>query len=250
MIVTWPLALFIFFIQLFSYTVKGLVGFGNPLISSPLLSMRLDNVLITPGTLLLDTPINGYIAWKNRRSFSWRAILPILLMNLLGVVPGALLLRSSLPWVLKTLLGLVVTALGLEMATRARRKAPAGEVVFWKQAVVAVLSGACAGLFGINMFLVAYLERTAKDYNAFKGSLCFLFLGENVFRLCVYLAGGLMTTQALLFGAATLPAAALAMVLSNLLAPRLDETKLKHGAIVLFILGGVSIIIKSVVFHT
>ena len=107
------IALFIFCAQFLAYTIKGLIGFGNPLISAPILSMRLDNIVITPGTLLLDCPVNGYITWKNRHSFQWRKILPLLLANLCGVIPGALLLRFSLPWVIKTLLGIVVVFLGL-----------------------------------------------------------------------------------------------------------------------------------------
>ena len=58
---TLSTALFIFAAQLLAYLVKGLIGFGNPLISAPILSMSLDNVVITPGTLLLDCPVN---AWK------------------------------------------------------------------------------------------------------------------------------------------------------------------------------------------
>ena len=111
---------FIFAVQLISYTIKGLIGFGNPLISGPLLSMRLDNVLITPGTLLLDCPVNAWITWKNRRSFQWRRIAALLGANLLGVIPGTLLLQYSMPWVLKTCLGVVVVALGVEMATRGK----------------------------------------------------------------------------------------------------------------------------------
>ena len=42
----------------------------------------------------------------------------------------------------------------------------------------------------------------------------------------------------------------LAMGLAAWLGPRLEEEKLQKGAIVLFLLGGVSIIVKSVVFHT
>ena len=45
-------------------------------------------------------------------------------------------------------------------------------------------------------------------------------------------------------------AAVLAMGLAAWLGPRLEEEKLQKGAIVLFLLGGVSIIVKSVVFHT
>ena len=55
---------------------------------------------------------------------------------------------------------------------------------------------------------------------------------------------------ALLFGAASVPAAALAMALAGALGPRMREERLQKGAIALFLLGGVSIIIKSIVFHT
>ncbi len=240
----------ILFAQVLGYTVKGLIGFGNPLISAPLLSMRLDNVVITPGSLIMDIPINAYLTWKNRRCFDWRQVMPMLLAVIAGAVPGILLLRLSLPWILKTLLGLVVVFLGAEMALRRHRPARPREPNPWVRALVAFLSGVCAGVFGINMFLVAYLERTAKDYSAFKGSLCFLFLGENLFRFAVYAASGMMAKEVLLFGALSLPAGAVGMLLSGLLGPRLDEEKLKAAAVGLFILGGVSIIVKSVVFHT
>ena len=134
---------FIFLAQCLAYTVKGLIGFGNPLISAPLLSMRLDNIVITPGTLLLDCPVNGYITWKNRRSFQWRRILPLLLANLCGVIPGTLLLRFSLPWIIKTALGIVVIFLGLEMATRNLRPVRAGRDFPWLRLVVAFFP-ACA----------------------------------------------------------------------------------------------------------
>ena len=242
--------LFIFLIQLLAYTVKALIGFGNPLISGPLLAMKLDNVVITPGTLLLDCPVNAWITWKNRRSFQWRRILPLLLANMCGVIPGTLLLRFSLPWIIKALLGVVVIFLGLEMAARSRRPSRQGKDRPWLRLAVSFLSGACSGLFGINMFIVAYLQRTAKDYSEFKGSMCFLFFGENVFRLCTYALGGLLTREVLVFGLVSVPAAGLAMFLAGKLGPRLDEKKLQKAAIVLFILGGVSIIVKSLLFHT
>lgn len=244
-------ALFIFSAQLLAYTVKGLIGFGNPLISAPILSLGLDNAVITPGTLLLDCPVNAWITWKNRRSFQWRRILPLLAANFCGVIPGTLLLRFSLPWVIKTVLGVVVVFLGLEMATRSLRPVrPDRKDRLWLRLAVSAFSGVSAGLFGINMFIVAYLQRTAKDYSEFKGSMCFLFLGENLFRLTTYAVTGLLTGEVLFFGLASLPAAALAMVLCGWLGPRLEEGKLQKGAVVLFLIGGVSIIFKSVVFHT
>ena len=248
---TLSTALFIFAAQLLAYLVKGLIGFGNPLISAPILSMGLDNVVITPGTLLLDCPVNAWITWKNRRSFQWLRILPLLAVNLCGIIPGTLLLRFSLPWVIKTVLGVIVVFLGLEMSTRNLRSIrPEREDWPWLRLVVSAFSGVSAGLFGINLFIVAYLQRTARDYDEFKGSMCFLFFGENAVRLVVYAVTGLLTRQVLLFGLASLPAAVLALALAAWLGPRLEEGKLQKGAIVLFLLGGVSIIVKSVVFHT
>ena len=248
---TLSTALFIFAAQLLAYLVKGLIGFGNPLISAPILSMGLDNVVITPGTLLLDCPVNAWITWKNRRSFQWLRILPLLAVNLCGIIPGTLLLRFSMPWVIKTVLGVIVVFLGLEMATRNLRSIrPEREDRPWLRLVVSAFSGVSAGLFGINLFIVAYLQRTARDYDEFKGSMCFLFFGENAVRLVVYAVTGLLTRQVLLFGLASLPAAVLALALAAWLGPRLEEGKLQKGAIVLFLLGGVSIIVKSVVFHT
>ena len=153
----------IFAAQFIAYTIKGLIGFGNPLISSPILAMRLDNVVITPGMLFADCPINAYIAWKNRKAFQWRKILPLLIANMLGAIPGTLLLRFSLPWIIKTLLGIVVVVLGLEMATRSLRPVRQGRERPWTRLAVAFFSGICAGLFGINMFLTAYLQRSAND---------------------------------------------------------------------------------------
>ena len=211
----------------------------------------LDNVVITPGTLLLDCPVNAWITWKNRHSFQWRKILPLLAANFCGVIPGTLLLRFSMPWVIKTVLGLVVVLLGLEMATRSLRPVkPDRKDRPWLRLAVSAFSGVCAGLFGINMFIVAYLQRTARDYSEFKGSMCFLFFGENAVRVVTYLVTDLFTGPVLPFALASVPAAVLAMGLAAWLGPRLEEEKLQKGAIVLFLLGGVSIIVKSVVFHT
>ena len=80
--------------------------------------------------------------------------------------------------------------------------------------------------------------------------MCFLFFGENAVRVVTYLVTVLFTGPVLLFALASVPAAVLAMGLAAWLGPRLEEEKLQKGAIVLFLLGGVSIIVKSVVFHT
>lgn len=241
------MVLFAFTVQTLGYVVKGLVGFGNPLIAAPLLSMKLDNAIITPGTLLLDTPINAFIAWKNRDQFQWRQVVPLLLAVLAGVVPGVLLLKQSFPWVLKAALGVLVLGLGVEMATREQRKQGAQQR--WGSLLVAFVSGICAGLFGINMLIIAYLERTAQNYSAFKGSLCFLFLAENLFRMMAYGAAGMITVDVLILGAITVPAAGLGVLAGMALARHLPEKQMRCCVVTMFLLSGISILVKAVVFQ-
>ena len=248
---TWDIALVIFLIHFFGYIIKWVIGFGTPLVSAPLLSMRLDNALITPGSLVPDFCINTYISWKRRKLLDLRQILPLLIVLLAGVIPGTWLLRFSMPWVIKTVLGIVVLFLGLEMATRNLRPVRPGRKDHPAvRYLVAFFSGMCAGLFGINMFLVAYLQRTAKDYDEFKGSICFLFLGENLFRTGLYLCTGLLNRSSLCFSLISLAAAFCAARLARLLSPHISGERLQKLSIVFFLLGGVSIIVKSVLLHT
>lgn len=46
-----PLILYIFISVTIAFIIKGLVGFGDPLLSTPLLSVYLPNSTITPGLL-------------------------------------------------------------------------------------------------------------------------------------------------------------------------------------------------------
>ena len=58
---TLELGILIFVAQFIGYIIKGLVGFGNPLIANPVMAMRIDNKFITPGVLPVDTCVNIYM---------------------------------------------------------------------------------------------------------------------------------------------------------------------------------------------
>lgn len=167
---TLSTALFIFAAQLLAYLVKGLIGFGNPLISAPILSMGLDNVVITPGTLLLDCPVNAWITWEKP------AQLPV--AEDPAVAGGQLLRRDP-----RHAAAALFHALGHQNRAGRRRGAfragdghplpAAGEAGRkdrpWLRLAVSAFSGVCAGLFGINMFIVAYLQRTARRLQRVQG---------------------------------------------------------------------------------
>ena len=231
-----PLILYVFVSIALAFIIKGLVGFGDPLLYTPLLSVFLPNSTITPGLLPVSLVLNARVVWKNRNHFSPRLVLPIAAFVMLGIIPGTLLQYGS-PSALKLLLGLVIIAMGVEMLTR---KPGTGKPSALLRSVMSFLSGVTAGLFGIDLLFLAYLERVSQRREEFRGNVCFIFILEGIFRTVLYLWSGMFTTQSLLLSLISLPAALLGMWVGSLLDRRVSD-RLSHRFIIyVFILGGVS----------
>lgn len=244
---TGSLALYIFITVTCAFVVKGLAGFGDPLISNPLLSMRLDNKDISPSLLPVSLLLNAYIVYKNRQNFRFGVVASIAGWVLLGIIPGTMLLKVGAPWALKVVLGILIIGLGVEMLTRDKAKQLTPNPVL--KAMMCFLSGMTAGLFGINLLFLIYLERATTDRNAFRANTCFVFLLENIFRTCVYIYTGIFTLFTLQITAVTVPAAACGMFIGGMIDRRIAEKNIRKLIIYVFILGGVSTLVKALLLH-
>ncbi len=236
--------IYIFLIQLCAFIVKGIAGFGDPLISSPLLSIFLDNRQISPMNLCVQLPINSYIAWKNRKVLSVKKVLPIVVAIMIGIIPGTMLLRYSSALWLKVVLGVIIIGISIEMATRNNAK----EIKYNKYVmmIISFFSGMCGGIFGINLFFVAYLERTMKDRNEFRGSICFVFLFDNVFRFISYYVTGIINIELVPLVLASVPGVLGGMLLARIIDNKLNDKLVKKAVITMFFLGGISTVVNAV----
>ncbi len=240
---TFPLAVYSFLIIMIAYIVKGLVGFGDPLLSNPLLAMWLDNKDITPALLPVSLLLNAVIVWKNLRSIRFLTVAPIVVWVMLGTIPGTLLLKVSAPWILKAILGVFVMGLGVEMLMRRENSAERPNAFL--QAVICFASSMMGGLFGINLLFLIYLERTAKGREELRGSVCFVFFVENVFRMIVYGFNGVFTPLSWQLAALSIPAALIGMSIGDLIDRCIDEIRIRRIIIYMFILGGLSVLVKA-----
>ena len=241
------LLLYAFFCCLIAFILKGIAGFGDPLVSTPLLSVLLPNRTISPSLLPVTFFLNLCIVIRNRNRFRKDIVLPITFFVLCGTIPGTLLLKYGSPTVLKLLLGLLITGLGIEMLSRsagdkAQKKKAQNRLLC---ALLSFTSGICAGLFGINLLFLAYLERVVKDRDTFRFCTCFVFLFENLFRLLLYVAGDLFTEKTLLLSAVMLPASLIGMQIGSLLDRKISNKASQKIIILLFIAGGISTLIHS-----
>lgn len=244
--ITVGFAVFLFFVQFISYFVKGLAGFGDPLISNPCLSMTSMTMdQITPMNLLMNWPLNLYIAVKNRKAFSMRQCAPMIICILIGLVPGIACLKYGQSQVVKALLGLVIVFCGFEMLTRKESATHHGNPIV--MALVSIASGFTAGMFGINLFFVAYIERTGYvNRNQFRGQMCFIFFIENTIRLLLYIFVYKMYTLLILklavisaFGVAS------GMFVGSRVDRRLSDKSIHKFIMIVFIVAGLSTLIKA-----
>lgn len=246
--ITIGFALFLVAVQFGSYFVKGLAGFGDPLISNPMLSMTtLQNNQITPMNLLLNWPLNFYIAFKNRKNFSIKSTLPMIVCILIGMIPGLLLLKYAASWILKAALGLLIIVCGVEMLTRKESVKTSGNPVI--MALVSVASGFTAGLYGINLFFVAYIERTGYvNRGQFRGQMCFIFFIENTIRLLIYIFTGFYTFDIVKLACISVIGVAGGMFLGSQVDSKISEATVRRVITIVFIFAGISTFVKALIF--
>lgn len=236
-------------VEFICFFIKGLAAFGDPLISNPVLSMFIDNRVISPMNLFLQAPVNAWISWKNRKNFSIRNALFMLVFILCGIIPGTFLLKYAASWILKVCLGILVLGIGAEMMSRNRIKQPVRQNRFI-MALVSFCSGITAGLYGINLFFVAYVERTTADRSAFRGNVCFIFFIENVVRIIIYSVMGIFTKYILLLTLIVLPGMVLGFLLGSRIDQKLSEATIRRIIMVMFMAGGFIILLKALIWKT
>jgi uncharacterized membrane protein YfcA len=161
---------------------------------------------------------------------------------------GNPVLKYATSWILKVFLGVLVLGIGLEMITRNRAK-PTKENRLVLM-IVSFFSGLSSGLYGINLFFVAYIERTTKDRAAFRGSVCFIFLIDNIVRLMLYMATGIFTKYILTLSLIAFPGMLAGFFLGSKVDAKLSETAIRRIIITMFMLGGLSILVKALFWRT
>lgn len=241
--------LFFFFAAALAFFVKGVTGFGNTLVMTPLFSFVAPNRLTTPVDLLLGLPANAYMAFRERKHISVKIVVPLSLLLIVGIIPGAFLLKTGNDWALKSALGIAVAAMAVEMALR--RPGGAGERRVHPAALafIGIVSGVLCGLYGIGALLVAYVSRTTDTMGAFRANLCCVFFIENIFRLGIYLFTGIMSAEALLLSLALLPAAGLGLFLGIKAGARLNQATAKKAVVALLVASGAVLFVSNAFFH-
>ena len=161
-----------------------------------------------------------------------------------GTLPGVFLLKNGDDRMLKIVLGILILCLGVEMLTRDRRKAPR-ERKRWVTWALAALAGMLMGTFGIGAVMVVCVERLTDNPRAMRGTLCTVFLADNVIRTIMYAATGVLTAEVALTALKLLPMMILGLLGGMTLAGRLPDKTVLRLIIVMLMLTGASLALTN-----
>ena len=84
-----------------------LCGFANTMVFDSILGFAVNNVNISPIELILGFPTNIILAWQNRKKLDYKVWVPIVILILMGSIPGALLLKEVNAKGLKIFFGII-----------------------------------------------------------------------------------------------------------------------------------------------
>lgn len=235
---------------LISYLVKGLCGFANTLVFSSILSFSVDNIAISPVDLILGFPANVVLTWRNRRKLKWKIWAPVAILVLLGSIPGIFLLQKGGAKLIKVLFGAAVIVIGIEMlyheySREKTNKAGAPEATRGDKILLTLIgpiSGVLCGLYGVAALLAVYMRRVTDNDSSFKANMCAVLVTENIFRIMVYWATGILSLQSVRQAVLLAPAMLAGLWFGIKCSDRLNESAVKKVIIIMLLLSGASLI--------
>lgn len=239
-IVLWIIAVFI------AFFVKGVCGFANTLVFSSIMSFGTNNINISPVDLLIGIPPNAILVWKNRRKVDPRICVPLSLLVVAGVIPGALFLKNVDVTSVKILFGIVVVIIGFQILFQEffMKKQETGKPNPVVMVILGLVSGIMCGLFGIGAILAAYVNKVAADTDSFKGNMCVVFLIDNIVRFIFYTIWGILTVESYKTALVLLIPMIAGLMSGMLIGKRINERVMKLIVVIMLVISGAALIVN------
>ena len=228
-----------------AYFIKGLCGFANTLVFTTILSFGTPNVNISPIDLLIGYPTNLILTWENRKKLDSKVYLPLIVLVIIGSIPGVFMLKNVNTSIIKLIFGVVVIVLGLEMLLREYSK-DSGKSSRILLAIIGVASGVLCGLFGVGALLAAYVSSVTDDSQSFKGYISAVFFVDNTFRIILYSTLHILTLDTLKRGLILIPFVLIGLIAGMKCSSIMNKNLAKKITALLLVISGISLVIKNI----
>lgn len=229
-----------------AYTVFGLTGFGSSITAMPLLACLFPIRTAVPIMLIFDLCTGLLLGLNNRTIVNRKELVRLVPFMLAGMGVGVTLLVNAPERALLFVLGVFVLAYSAwSLLVRISRE-PIGAL--WS-APLGMAGGVFTALFGTGgPIYTIYLTRRIEDTRALRATISSLIVFSGLARLVLFTGVGLYDQGNLLRLALwLLPCALLGLFIGSRLHHRIPAQRVVQLVWVILILGGGSLIWRSVV---
>lgn len=228
-----------------AFFIKGLCGFANTLVFDTILGFGVNNVNISPVELVLGYPTNVILTYKNRKYIDKNIVIPLIIVVILGSLPGAFVLRYVNANIVKMIFGVMVTLVGIDMLYREYNSSTGNSHKVFN-ITIGILAGAMCGMFGVGVLVAAFVSRITRTSSEFKANLSMVFIAENTFRFISYIALGVMTFDSIKQAVILAPVMLISLFLGMKCGDVLNEKLVKKLVIIFLIISGVAMVVDNV----
>jgi uncharacterized protein len=237
-----PVVVAVFFV---ATLIRSTFGFGEALIAVPLLAFVLPVEVAAPVAVLVSITVAAIIVARDWRHVQLRSAIWLVVSTLFGLPLGLFLLRSVPESIVKIVLGVLVAAFSAWSLAWVHAHELKNDRHAW---IFGWLAGVLGGAYGMNgPPLAVYGTLRRWPPAQFRATLQSYFLPASVLGLIGYWAAGLWTPSVTRYYALSLPAVALAIVLSRWINRRLDGARFLVYVHAVLIVVGATLVVQSLV---
>lgn len=223
--------------------ISGLSGFGDALVSVPLLLLIFEPSTVVVILSLFGIPINVLVILDSWREIEVWTVLTLLPWSALGLLAGVEFLLVAAPTYIELAAGMLVVVFAVALLRRVRLYGAEGR---WGSAVAGVSAGAMAsstGLGGPPIVMLFAARNFGRD--AFRASMAAYLLALGTTTLCLLFARGVVEVRHLWIAALLIPAPSVGKAIGTSVARCLPDKVFRKITLGLILLTGLIVVTTS-----
>ena len=157
---------------------------------------------------------------------------------------AAFFLKNADTGIIKVILGFIIIYLFVEMYLNEKRKTKKKSSKLM-MGIVGLLAGLVAGIYGVGALLGVYVNKITNDTTEFKANANVIYFVSDTFRLCLYIAWGIVTWEIMKQAVVLIPCMLLSLFLGMKLCSYMNEKTVRKIVILMLIISGTALIINN-----
>ncbi len=229
-----------FVVLVFAAYVQAVTGFGYAVVAAPFLLLFLDAKVVVALMIVTGTLNNFPMLWQTRKDGDNRLVIEVFLFSLIGLIPGAYLLKIIDTELLKLIIGIIILLVACVMSRDIRFKVRRQRLA---RGIASMLAGFMGGTTSMNgPAILIYFLNENMEKALMRATLVRFFFLSNITTLTLMFSFGTLTKEILLDGLIYFPAVVLGSLLGEKTFRHISQSLFRRLSLWLLGISGLSCI--------